>query len=300
MTRPPLVVAVGEAVWDIFPDRQVLGGAPLNVACHLARLGLDCRFVSAVGTDPLGDETVQAMARLGLDTSFVQRHPQLATGRVLVHFDEASRDHSFEILRPAAWDEIDAGAALAAAADLGERELVVVFGTLAQRAFASRAAVRGLLEIAQRGVYDVNLRPPDTTMALVAESLEAAQLVKMNEEELRLIGGELLGLRTAAEGDPMELAEQVRDRFGLHLLAVTAGSRGAFLASSRGLAFHPGFPTRVADTVGAGDAFLAGLIEGVVRGRSLPDTLIRANRLGSFVASRPGAVPEGIAKFRDP
>lgn len=279
----PIIVTIGEVVWDMFPDRQVLGGAPVNVAYHLAKFKEQVLAVTRVGRDPLGEETVAKMTQLGLSVGGVQRDSKLATGRVRVEIG-ADNEPRFEIVAPAAWDSIDVRQALDCMAG---RPFQLVYGTLGQRNEVSRSAIRALRQKATFRYYDVNLRPPFTGPDLVLDSLAAADLVKVNEEELSIIGGWL----ELKEKQPTSLAAGIRRRFDLTALVVTRGADGAMLAAADGCFEEAGVPVTVADTVGAGDAFFAALIVGFRAGLPWQRILARANARGSYVASCRGATP---------
>ena len=226
LDRGSKVVSIGEVVWDIFVDRQVLGGAPLNVAYHLTTLGIATTMVSRVGADALGRETLEKIAALGLATGSIQQDSSQATGRVVVTVD-SHNEPSFDIVAPAAWDFIDTDAAVQA---LGKDPFLMVFGTLAQRATASRAAVRALWERATVRCYDVNLRPPFTTRELVLDSLAAADVVKMNEKEIATIAG----WTDTGAADSAHTARNLLDRYNLQVVLVTEGATGAWLVCSEG------------------------------------------------------------------
>lgn len=278
-----IIVTIGEVVWDIFPDRQVLGGAPVNVAYHLARLTEDVLPVTRIGKDRRGAETVAKMEERGLTVAGVQRDPLLATGTVRVDIG-ADNEPRFDIVAPAAWDAIDSGVAFEA---IGDKPYQLVYGTLGQRNEVSRKTIRSLWQKASFRYYDVNLRPPFTGPELVLDSLAVADLVKVNDRELLVIG-EWLGLKK----QPMaELAGSLRQRFELAALVVTRGAEGAMLASANGIYEEPGVAVEVVDTVGAGDAFFAALIAGFRAGLPWQRVLSLANARGSYVASCRGATP---------
>ena len=279
-----MITAIGEVVWDIFPDRKALGGAPVNVAYHLNALGLETRVITRVGRDRLGEKTLARLAGLGLDTAWIQRDDELATGTVKVSLS-ADNEPAFEIVAPAAWDAIDRDEALAGVA--GD-SFALVFGTLAQRDPRSRAAIRALWSRAESCFYDVNLRPPFTTRELVLDSLAAAHIVKVNETELTELGK--WSAITAA--DKTGLAESLRQQYNLRALVVTEGGAGCWLATEQGFFFEPGRKITVADTVGAGDAFFSAFIAACLAGQGWQACLAAANERGAWVASCYGAMPE--------
>lgn len=278
-----MIVSIGEVVWDIFDHRRVLGGAPVNVAYHLHCLRMDVKVISRVGRDALADATLERLASLGLPLEGVQRDDTLPTGRVNVTVDERNEPH-FDIVAPAAWDNI----ALDEAVKLvGDEPFSLVFGTLAQRDSRSRAAIRALWEKASSRFYDVNLRPPFTTRELVLDSLAKANVVKVNGDELAVIAG----WAGVGETDPPTVARTLVKNLDLSALAVTEGASGAWVVTGDDFFEDGGSPVTVADTVGAGDAFFAALIEGYASGCSWPETLARANQRGGYVASQHGATP---------
>ncbi len=282
-----MIISVGEVVWDIFTDRQILGGAPLNVAYHLQSLNMEVMFISRVGTDALGESTVEHIQTLGLSTAGIQIDNLLPTGRVNVTVDEHNEPH-FDIVAPAAWDNIDTLDALQVVAEKCPGSFHLVYGTLAQRNAISRKAIHALRQKAELCFYDVNLRPPFTTEELVLESLEISDIVKMNDNEICTVAGWL----SIPFENPKEAARAILERYNLKLLVVTAGAHGAWLVDKDNYYEHPGFPATIADTVGAGDAFFAALIEGYINDYPPSDCLARANKRGSYVASRNGATPE--------
>ena len=278
-----MIISIGEVVWDIFPDRQVLGGAPVNVAYHLRTLGVDVKVITRIGADELGKATTAKLAGIGLPLEGIQKDGLLPTGRVNVTVDEHNEPH-FDIVAPAAWDNINTEDALGLAKD---EPFHIVFGTLAQRNEKSRNAIRALWNKALMRFYDVNLRPPFTTPELVLESLKAADLVKMNGKELVQIAG-WANLETK---DKKSCAGELLKAFNISVIAVTEGASGAWLVTPDDYFEHPGTPVKIADTVGAGDAFFAALIQGYINNRPWRDCLALANQRGAYVASMPGATP---------
>jgi len=277
-----MIITIGEIVWDILDQREVLGGAPLNTAFHLAQLGQEVNCISRVGDDALGTATLVQIAKLGLAAHFIQRDPELPTGRVRVTIGPG-HEPNFDIEAPAAWDNIEPKAAIKAAGS----DFVLVYGTLGQRDPRSRATIRALWKGARLRCYDVNLRFPFTSPWLVLESLPTADIVKVNDTELR----QLALLHSIDAADEQKTMLQLLKKYKLIALAVTRGPRGAAVVTRDGFFEHPGFPATVVDTVGAGDAFFATLLAGYLAGQSWPEALAAANRQGARVVSQPGATP---------
>jgi fructokinase len=277
-----MIISIGEVVWDIFPARRVLGGAPVNVAYHLRCLGVEVGVITRVGEDELGDRTIGAMAALGLPVTGVQRG-ELPTGSVKVTLG-ANQEPRFEIVTPAAWDNLDPAEA---AAFIGANPFKLVFGSLAQRDERSRRTIRSLWAKAGQRFYDVNLRPPHTTREIVEESLAAADLVKVNGAELREIGR----WHKLSDKGKKGLARELMGRYNIAVLVVTEGAEGAWLMAGEHYVQASGCPVKVADTVGAGDAFFATLLAGYENGLVWQECLDRATARGGYVASQHGATP---------
>jgi fructokinase len=289
-TNAPAIVCAGEALWDVLPRGEFMGGAPFNVACHLARLGARARLLARLGRDERGEHALILASASGVDVSLVQLDPVLATGEARAVLD-AGGSARYEFLTPAAWDAIEAtpdALAAVAAAD------AFVHGTLGCRDPRSRAAIARLAAAARWRAFDPNLRPPFYSRELVEEGLQGAQFVKLNEDECALLAG-WYGVAPA----PAALQPELARRFGIGALCVTLGPEGAELHWQGRWHAQPGIPTEVADTVGAGDSFLAMLLRELLAGTAPGVALLRAARLASFVASRAGAVPDyDAARFR--
>jgi fructokinase len=288
-------VCFGEILWDCLPRGLFLGGAPLNVACHLARLGRPAAVVSAVGADFLGDETLRRTRAAGVGATHLAQLADYPTGVARVQLDAEGRA-IYDFAAPAAWDFIRAGQA--ECAQVGAAA-ALVYGSLATRHAVSHAALEALLNVpGPLKVMDVNLRPPHDDCARVLALVRHADIVKLNEEELAaLTGGPF-----SAMDDPRPLFKKLRDETGVARWCVTFGSRGAVWWEGGDLVRATTPPVTVRDTVGAGDAFLAALVDGLMRlDRTVKDSvdpaqiqplLARACRLGALVASRDGACPE--------
>lgn len=277
------VLCIGEVLWDSLPEGLFLGGAPFNVACHLRATGTPVAMVSRIGSDRLGDEVLRRAARYGVSTDLIQVDDALATGFVRVDIDP-SGNPSFEILAPAAWDAIETSDDLLARA---HNARAIVFGTLAQRNVTSRETIRALWKTDALVVFDVNLRAPFEDRAIVADSLKRADVVKLSEEELERVS-EWFNLKGDFEGRIRALAGE----FACDVVCVTRGGEGAALLHGDAFTEHPGFQVEVKDTVGAGDAFLAVLLAGLMSGATDAALLQHANLIGAYVTTQYGAYPQ--------
>jgi fructokinase len=280
------VVGLGELLWDLLPSGKQLGGAPANFAYITNLLGDAGIPASRVGHDTLGDEAIQHLARLGLSAKFVQRDPIHPTGTVKVEVDKAGQPR-FDILEPVAWDFLEWTPAWQ---QLAQKADAVCFGSLAQRSSQSRSTIRSFLHATRLEavrIFDVNLRQNFYTPQVLAESMKRATIVKLNHEELPRI----MYLHQWENESEKDSARRLLSFHNLKLVCVTRGNGGSLLISSDECSEHPGFKVKVADTVGAGDAFTATLVNGYLRGTSLAQINDAANRVGAWVASQSGATP---------
>lgn len=280
------MLCFGEILWDLLPRGRFLGGAPLNVAYHLAQLGGAPALVSAIGRDELGREALTAIAATNVDASTVAQHPTLATGTAEVQLD-ASGQARFQIKQPVAWDEIAVEAALGQPAPAA-----LVFGTLALRSPANRVALTRVLNAFPHAwiVCDLNLRPPFDDLGPLAPLLGCVALLKLNADEARR-----LCERAPAAADWREMAGELARRHDGAVICITRGAGGACLLDGAVWVEVAAPRVTVRDTVGAGDAFTAALLAGLLRSPQPPDwprILRTACALGGFVASRDGAQPD--------
>jgi len=288
------VVAVGELLWDLLPEGKQLGGAPGNVAHHARELGAEAALVTRVGLDPLGEEALSQSSPAVLrnkDSAVapqsspavlrMQRDAARPTGTAAVKLGGDGQPH-FELTADVAWDYIafdDDARRLADTAD------ALCFGTLAQRSPVSRATLQAMLEAAPATalrVLDLNLRDPYWSRGIVDASLEAATVLKLSDSELD---------RLEPQGGVRDRLARLASRFDLDLVALTRGANGSLLYRHGEWVEHPGVPVSVRDAVGAGDAFTATLIVGLLRGAPLDQISDRANRVGAYVCTQPGATP---------
>jgi fructokinase len=285
------VVCFGEVLWDILPSGPRPGGAPMNVAYHLKKLGNNPAMITRTGTDDYGKKLEKMFLANDMRTDFFQTDDHYATGLVYARPNEFN-EVTYEIVEPVAWDFIewkDEFPELMGAADY------FVFGSLTSRSSQSRETLYGLLEIAQVKVLDINLRPPHFQRSQVEALLEKADVVKMNIAELKLITGWFSQFENTA--DRIKL---IQDTFRVGSIIVTMGSEGAVVSEDGKFYEHPGYKVKVIDTIGSGDAFLAGYINQMSLGRSVGDSLSFACAMGAFMATYSGACPYyEIGKVRE-
>jgi fructokinase len=286
--------AFGEILWDCLPSGRHAGGAPFNVAAHLAQLGASVSLISAVGKDLLGDEILEVAGHKGVNVEFVTRaRVGLATGTVLVTVD-ASGNATYELVQPAAWDEIRVPARVLTAVG---KSRAFTFGSLAGRSPYNLEQLDRLLDVeGPLKFFDVNLRPPFADPPLVMELAKRADVLKLNDGEVGRLASWILTGDAAADtprtDDDIAAACALLARAtNAARICVTMAEQGAALWEGDTLVTAPAPQVEVKDTVGAGDAFMAGLMMGLTFG-SNPETVLRnACRLGAFVASHNGATP---------
>jgi len=282
----PVVAGLGEALWDVLPDGDHFGGAPANVALHAAALGAEAWLISAVGRDERGAAALVLLDSAGVQRGAIAELPDHPTGVVRVSLDAAGHP-VYDIASQSAWDYMPWSRAVQ---QVAERANAIAFGSLAQRSPVSRATIRRALAATRDTVwrlFDVNLRQPYDDAGVVTASLELANAVKLNDEELPVVAG-MCGLGTAPQADQLKA---LCDRFELRLAALTRGAGGAMLVTPDDVSEVAAPRTTVADTVGAGDAFTATLLVGILAGRALNEVNERANAVAAYVCSQPGATP---------
>ncbi len=255
----------------------------MNAAAHLARLGHETYMASAVGEDFLGNELLRRMKKWGVHVRFVESDHDHSTGVVMADIDAAGKA-SYNILENAAWDHIPCPHDLVDCAHASE---AILYGTLAQRGESNLVYIKHLLKTAPKShrIFDVNLRAPFDDLVLADQLACLATVIKLNDEEAaRLCNGPLHDCET--------MARKLSDRWPVASICITAGSHGAGIWHDDVWTWEHARPVEVADTVGAGDAFVAGLADGLIRALPMDLTLRRASRLAEFVASCEGATPE--------
>jgi fructokinase len=280
------VLVVGEVLWDLFPDSIRLGGAALNFAAHTKRLQHKPILISAVGTDELGEEAVRAITALGLDTSFLQITERFKTGTARVQLGPCHQT-SFAIERPAAYDAVELS-------DSKIQQIInrqpdwFYYGTLFPSSPAGKDVLCRLLQAVPRArrLYDLNLRPGSDSAELVSELLRTANVVKLNEEELKFIH-QFTRLPAETEG----FCRAGIERYGWSAVCVTLGAKGCAMLAGGEYVEAGGHRVDVADTVGAGDAFAAAFMHGISSNWPVAQIAEFSNRVGALVASAHGAIP---------
>jgi fructokinase len=284
--KTPLIVGIGELLWDVLPGNKHLGGAPANFIYHSSQLGSRAALISRIGNDELGSETLASYAQLGLDTSHIQIDTNHKTGTVEVEVDSDGQP-TFNIMENSAWDFI---AFNPQACSLVRNADMLYFGSLAQRSKESRRSIVKYLKTASAHtikLFDVNLRADYYTTEIIRDGLVAANIVKLNEDELDIV----LDMLTHADKNGKYTVADMIDEYEINLLCITMGSRGCELKTAYETVIHRGMEVEVKDTIGAGDAFTAAVAINYLAGKSLEKIAYAANLLGSYVASQRGATP---------
>jgi fructokinase len=287
MMNPPIVVGLGEILWDLLPSGRQLGGAPANFAYCAYLLGDRGIVASRVGNDQLGRDIRESLENAGIADKFLQSDDSQPTGTVLVQIDSAGQP-KFDITQPAAWDYLEwteEWQGLAESAD------AVCFGSLAQRSAKSRKTILKFLSATRAGalrIFDVNLRQKFYSAEIVCQSLQHANAMKLNHEEVPRVK-QLLSM---GESNDARFCQDLIKRFDLKLICITRGSNGSLLYGRGDTDEHSGYRVNVKDTIGSGDAFTAGLVHEYLRHRSLAQINDTANRMGAWVASHSGGMPQ--------
>jgi len=280
------VVGLGEVLWDLLPGGACLGGAPANFAYITTLMGDHGIVASRVGGDSLGIDALRRMEELGLDIDHVQTDGDHPTGVVNVNVD-SDGVAQYQIAHPVAWDFLEWNSDWE---QLAQQADAVCFGSLAQRSQQSCATIRRFLSAVPQQtlkVFDVNLRQSYYSQQILSESLRLADIVKLNDAEMPKI----MQLLQISHNDEKASAKRLIRDYGLRVVCITRGSNGSMLVQGDEVSEHPGFRVRVADTVGSGDAFTAGMVHEYLHGAPLELMNEVANLVGAWVASEVGAMP---------
>ncbi|WDF56212.1 carbohydrate kinase family protein [Mucilaginibacter sp. KACC 22063] len=275
------ILCFGEVLWDTFGNEKIAGGAPMNVAWHLKQQGANVHFASRIGTDQSGHELDDFLHTHGLHSSLIQHDDNLPTCEVTVQLD-ANQHATYIIPEPVSWDNIQPEDHLISAA---KQASAVIFGSLACRGQITRQTLFDMLdETTALTAFDVNLRAPHYELSTIQTLAAKAKLIKMNEDEADLLIG-------TNHDDLKQKIVLFQKSYHAETICVTRGDKGALLLHNNKFYEHDGVPVEVVDTVGAGDAFFATLIKGMVDNVNPQTVLENACKIGAFVAGKRGATP---------
>ena len=277
------VVSFGEILWDKLPSGKVPGGAPLNFAYRLNSFQNSLSIISKVGDDSLGKGLTEFLNKNGLDTEHIQISKIYKTGEVNVSIDK-NGIADYDILNPVAWDDVSLNLKNI---DLTKNSSVFVFGSLICRNVTSRETLKELLKIAPFKLFDVNLRSPYYNMNLIEELMLSSDFIKFNYEEIEEISTIYINKKATLEN----MIEIISEKTKTKNICVTMGEKGACYYTNNSFYYQDGFKINVLDTVGAGDSFLATLVEGILNKTKPQEILKKACAVAALVASKEGATP---------
>lgn len=278
------VVGIGEILWDVFPEGKVLGGAPANFAYHATQLGLEGYAISAIGKDDLGEEVLEVLK--GKPLQYMLEETNYPTGTVKVTLN-GNGIPEYEICENVAWDNIPLTAGMK---ELAKQADAVCFGSLAQRHQVSRSTIQafvGLVDANALKIFDINLRQSFFNKAIIVDSLQMANILKINEEELVRVAG-LLDITDVGE---RLVCQRLMDNYDLKIVVLTRGENGSFVFSKDGSSFLDTPKVKVADTVGAGDSFTGAFVAGLLNGDDIAKAHKRAVEVSAYVCTQKGAMP---------
>ena len=279
------IVGIGEVLWDMLPDGKQLGGAPANFAYHAKSLTGRGYPVSSIGKDKLGDEIIQSFINRCLSNTYIQKKDRYPTGTVDVELDNEGVPE-YVIKENVAWDNISYTGKLD---DLAAETDAVCFGTLAQRSENSRHTIHSFVQKISDEAYkilDINLRKPFYNSQIVKQSIEIANILKLNQEELDIVAD-----YTGISGNEDKILSKLIDEYDLKLIALTKGGQGSKLINNNYNNFIQAPDVTVKDTVGAGDSFTAALVAGLLQDMKLLKIHKFASELAAYVCTQKGAMP---------
>ena len=291
MEKKFIVVGIGEILWDLLPQGKVLGGAPANFAYHAGQLGAEGYAISAIGKDELGEEIVSQLSNYDLNLHLEK--VDYPTGTVIVKLSGNGMPE-YEIIKNVAWDYL---ALTPESYRLAGETDAVCFGSLAQRNSVSRKVINDFIQLVPPKafkIFDINLRQNFYSRELIEDSLKRANVLKINDEELKIVSG-LFGW---TEADDESLCRNLLKTYGLKLIALTCGTNGSHLFSENETSSLSTPIVEVKDTIGAGDSFTAGMAMGLLTNKSLKESHSIAVELSAYVCTHNGAMPEHPSYFR--
>ena len=278
------VICFGEVLWDILPDGPQPGGAPLNVAYHLNKLGVSAGIISRIGEDEKGMLLLQLMDKWEINHRLLQLDKTYPTGEVQASLSNGN-EVTYQIVSPSAWDFITAEKAAMEQVSASD---YFIYGSLASRNETTLRSLQSFLELDVFRVLDINLRYPFVKRAVLQDLITKADMVKLNEAELDVVQT-VFGGNYGTEQDKVQF---IQDRFGIAEVLITKGESGAAYYKDCERYYHYGSAVKVKDTIGSGDSFLAAFIAGHAQGRSPHEILKNAIAMGAFIATQKGACPD--------
>lgn len=296
------VVCFGEMLWDCFPDHEIPGGAPMNVALHLCQLGLDVQMISRIGIDAHGDKLLDFTSSFELDPTCVQRDEIHPTGKVIVD-NKDPENIKYDIVSPSAWDYIALSTAALKAVKATD---AFIFGSLSVRNHKSWETLYHLLHEPVLKIFDINLRAPFYDFEQIEIILGYTDILKINEDEL-IIVSDYFDIDLPEKATDLEKSKMVcaylTEHFPISMICVTLGAKGALIYQEGKATSHPGYKVKVEDTVGSGDAFLSGFVKTYLEGKRAEDILDFACAMGAYVATQKGGTPryeiEDVLKVKE-
>ncbi len=282
--KKPIAICFGEILYDVFPNRERIGGAPLNVASRLSGLGIETEMISKVGDGEKGEKLISYLESKNIKTENIAKDPKHATGVVNVTLS-ASGSATYEIAHPVAWDKIETSEGIKNSVQNAD---AFIFGSLICRDEVSRKTLFELLPEAKYRIFDINLRPPYYEKEVLVKLMEQADFIKFNDDELFEIAEMIGSPFNSIEQNLQYLSEKTNTK----TICVTKGRHGAVLLKDGARYYNSGFKVKVKDTVGAGDSFLASLIAGLLKKEDPQAALDFACAVGALVAGEEGANPE--------
>ena len=281
MNKKPVIIGIGELLWDMLPSGKKAGGAPINFVYHASQVGAESYAITAVGNDPLGDEILKELGQAGINA--MAERVNYPTGKVLVELKEGIP--SYTIIENVAWDHIPLTDPMK---EIAKKADAVCFGTLAQRSEESRNTIQAFLTLTPPHAYrilDINIRQHYYSEEIIASSLEKSNVLKMNEEELKLLK-RLFSLDHLSDENA---CRWFIEKFNLQFLILTAGDNYSTILTPDNSSYIKTPKVEVVDTVGAGDAFTGAFITAILQGKSLQEAHLTAVDRSAFVCTRPGA-----------
>lgn len=285
MSKELTIICFGEVLLDNLPEGRRIGGAPLNVCYHLNRNGIKSQIVSQIGKDADGEGLLKGIRELKVDTKFIDQTDELPTSIVEAHVDKEG-NVTYDIVKPVAWDNIEFRPEVASQV---EHATAFVFGSLVARSPLSRQTLFRYLKKAQWAIFDINLRQPFYSKALILDLISRCQTLKVNDDELNILLG-WMKTHPVSEEAALDHLLDVYPNIGEILL--TKGAKGAVYKSRTKSLSMPVTPVKIKDTIGSGDSFLAAFIAGKVHGHSIEAAMERAITLSAYVATQQGACPD--------